>query len=109
MSVALSIQPRGGSAVAARVVPVATQDVFKRYWVPASEGLGLKWVPLFETGIPVGKDDVPDVLVELRALERWIQGNAPETVAVIGARLGGLIAELSGLGEELERVELFIG
>ena len=60
MSVALSIQPRGTSGAAARTVPVATQDVFKRYWLPGSEALGLKWVPLFETGIPLGKDDIPE-------------------------------------------------
>lgn len=109
MSVALSIQPRGGSGVAARVVPVATQDVFKRYWLPACERLGLTCVPLFETGIPVGEDDVQELLRELRVLDGWIRGNAPETVAVMGARLEGLIAELGGLLENLEQVELFIG
>jgi hypothetical protein len=109
MSVALSIRARGTSNAAPRIVPVATQEVFKRYWLPGSEALGLQWVPLFETGIPLGKDDVPVVLRELRALEARIQGNAPETVAVIAERLERLIAELSGLGESLEQVELFIG
>ena len=109
MSVALSIQPRGTSGAAARTVPVATQDVFKRYWLPGSEALGLKWVPLFETGIPLGKDDIPDVLQELRALHSWTRVQAPETGAMIGARLERLITELSALVESLEQVEVFIG
>jgi hypothetical protein len=109
MSVALSIQPRGTSAAAPRIVPVATQDVFKSYWVPASETLGLKWVPLFETGIPLAKEEVPDVLQELRALDDWIRRNAPETAALIGARLQRLIAELGALVESLEQVDVFIG
>jgi len=109
MSVALSIQPRGTAGAAPRIVPVATQDVFKRYWLPASEALGLQWVPLFETGIPLAKEDVPDVLQELRALDGWIRQSAPETAAVIGARLERLITELTGLAENLEQVEVFIG
>ena len=109
MSVALSIQPRGTSGAAPRIVPVATQEVFKRYWLPGSESLGLKWVPLFETGIPLAKEEVPDVLRELRALDDWTRLHAPETAAVIGARLERLIAELSALVESLEQVEVFIG
>ena len=109
MSVALSIQPRGTPGAAPRIVPVATQDIFQRYWLPGSEALGLQWVPLFETGIPLGKDDVPDVLQELRALDDWTRVHAPETAAVIGVRLEGLIAELSGLVGTLEQVEVFIG
>ena len=109
MSVALSIQPLGTPGAAPRIVPVATQDVFKRYWLPGSEALGLQWVPLFETGIPLAQDDVPDVLRELRALDDWTRVHAPDAAAVIGARLERLIAELSGVVGSSEQVKVFIG
>ena len=49
------------------------------------------------------------MLQELRALDGWIRQSAPETAAVIGARLERLITELTGLAESLEQVEAFIG
>jgi hypothetical protein len=109
MSVALSIQPRDTSASAARLVPVATEDVFKRHWLPGSEALGQKWVPLFETGIPVDAEDIPEVLAELRALQTWTREHAPASAAVIRERLERLILELTSLQENLEQAELFIG
>jgi len=109
MSVALSIQPRGVPLTAARYVPVATQDTFKRHWVPGCEALGLKWVPLFETGIPLEVVDLPVVLQELRVLESWTQQHAPESGALIAERLARLISELSALVGSLDGVELFIG
>jgi hypothetical protein len=90
-------------------VPVATEKVFRQYWPRASEALGLKWVPLFETGIPLDTADVPDVLAELCALQTWTEQSSPDCAQRIGARLQELIRELSALEGNLTQVELFIG
>lgn len=109
MSVALLIQPRGTDPEEARLVPIATQDVFKRHWLPACEALALRWVPMFETGIPLEPLDIPPVLTELRVLKRWAEQEAPEISDAIGERLDGLIAELVTLEEQAADVEVFIG
>ncbi len=42
-----------GPVLRASGVPIATHDVFRRFCTPACEALELRWVPLFETGIPL--------------------------------------------------------
>ena len=62
MSVALLIEHDDGRS---DLVPVATEAVFSTHWQPLSQALGLIWIPLFQTGIPVDATDVDDVLDEL--------------------------------------------
>ena len=50
------------------MLPVATEEVFERYWVPSSEQLGLEYVPLFQTGVRVTRDDLPLISQELDQL-----------------------------------------
>lgn len=102
MSVALMTKRRGDAG--SELTPVATQDVFVRRWLPGSRALGLRWVPMFETGTPVTADDIPDIVAELRALLTWMQRNAPEQEA----RLGGLLAALERLRDEPD-VDIYIG
>lgn len=52
-------------------VPVAAEAFFAECWEPASEALGLQWVPLFSTGVDVMKEDLPAVLDELARLIEW--------------------------------------
>lgn len=108
MAIELSIQPKGAGPEAARLVPVATLDGFRKDWLPSAHALKLFWVPLFETGAPVSTDDLPSVLSELKTLEAWIKDNQPDVAARIAKRLQDLISELEALQGD-ETVELYIG
>ena len=52
-------------------IPVANEDFFNKFWLPAAEELGLKWIPAFSAGMDVTKEDVPDILDELNELKKW--------------------------------------
>jgi hypothetical protein len=111
MSVALTIHKKGDDPGQGRYVPVATQSTFVAHWVPASQALGLYWVPQFENGIPVSGDDVPAILGELRALQQWLGRAPPVVVDAISERLQRLIEELSLVSKvpDLQEFEIFIG
>lgn len=108
MSIALSIQPRGTPTEEARLVPIATQDDFKSYWLPACDSLKLIWIPMFETGLPLRLEDIQDVLAELHKLKTWIEKHSPESSAVISSRIDRLISELSSI-EGRRDVEAYVG
>jgi len=86
MAIVLLVRPREGEEVEFDV-PVAPMSTFREYWLPACKVLGLKWIPMFETGIPVRVEDVPDVLEELRALDAWLEQPGNEAAPIIGERV----------------------
>jgi hypothetical protein len=94
MSVALLITMQDDPE-ARRLVPVATQQIFRDHWMRGCRDLGLRWVPQFETGIPLSKDDIPEVLEDLRVLRLWAKGaNVP---GWIQSRMDNLARELMSL------------
>jgi len=86
MAVVLLVRPSKEEGIEFDV-PVAPMSTFRELWLPACEVLGLKWVPQFETGIPVSVEDVPDVLEELRALKAWLDQPGNATAPIIGERV----------------------
>ena len=108
MAIDLLIQRRNQPMETGRVVPIATHDVFQRYWLPAVQALGLKFVPLFETGFPVSPDDLPDVLAELDTLSKWLEPHAHDEAKPILLRLQTLISELKALKDNNDTT-LYIG
>lgn len=108
MSVALLVTPRRGNSEASRLVPVATQDMFTTIWKPAAERLGLRWIPLFEGGTTVERDDLPDVLRELGVLRNWCVSSDSARELILG-RIERLIAELQQILSTNDDVEVFIG
>ena len=88
-----------------RLVPVATQAVFKSKWIPGAQELGLEWVDLMETGIDVTSENRNEVLKELRSLREWMQrrGEAYEL-----ERLDRLVAELGAIRFE-DGASAFVG
>lgn len=108
MSISLSIQNTQLGPENAREVPIATHEVFRNDWAPASLALGLIWIPLFEQGLPVSGDDLKDILAELHKLDSWLAANRPEVAARIAHRIGGLISTLEAL-ESVESMEIYIG
>jgi len=89
-------------------VPVATEEVFRAHWLPGARALGLVWLPMFETGVKLGTGDIPAVLEELRALERWLSANAPDSAALVKPRIARLIEVLESLPPLLDG-HAFIG
>ncbi|WP_437675556.1 hypothetical protein [Sorangium sp. So ce131] len=108
MSVVLLTMPRGGDATSAHLVPVAAQSTFREVWMPAAVTLGLQWVPLFETGIPVDRSDLPDVLRELETLRDYCRSSASLRETIL-ERLGRLIDELNKINSSDDDAEIFIG
>ena len=88
------------------MIPVATQEVFKTYWKQGAQVLGLRWVPLFETGIPVQEDDIADVVSELEKLANWArQSEVPDFVVTrIDVLIESLVEVRGSSG-----VDVFVG
>ncbi|MGK3993526.1 hypothetical protein [Sorangium sp. So ce1024] len=108
MSVVLMTTSRQGDTRSNRLVPVAAQSTFKELWIPAAEVLGLQWVPMFETGFPVERSDLPDVIRELEALRAWCVSSESHRKVIL-ERLDRLIDELNRISNSDDDVEIFIG
>jgi hypothetical protein len=109
MSVVLLVSPKAGAVLvddSSRTIPIATQETFRSYWKQGGQALGLRWVPMFETGTPVQPDDIPDVVLELRKLADWARrSNVPNPVV---SRMDELIAALLKV-QGSQDVDVFIG
>jgi hypothetical protein len=96
-----------------RMVPIATEDLFETYWLPASKLLKLKWIPAFQSGFRVEREDIPSILDELEMLKQLMTGHplpelAEGIVEHLATRIDRLIFELRNLQDELW-VEIYIG
>ena len=71
MTVAMGIRHRASGEY--EVVPVATNETFRRVWLPACERLGLTLVPLFDGGafFRLPPNLIPGVVSEVNALREW--------------------------------------
>ncbi|MBO7745883.1 hypothetical protein I8J29_16870 [Paenibacillus sp. MWE-103] len=109
MSISAFIPEPGSDAERLFHVPVATEAFFEDCWEPAAEELGLRWVPLFATGVELTKADVPEVLGELGRLRAWAERALDgDRLALLLARLGRLTEELPGAFER-EGAVVYIG
>ncbi|MDF2713501.1 MAG: hypothetical protein K0R28_426 [Paenibacillus sp.] len=76
-------------------VPVAAESFFAECWEPAVQALGLRWVPLFSTGVDVMKEDLPAVLDELARLKQWaLSRGGGERMEKLSSRIELLETEL---------------
>ena len=71
MSVALFLK-YGTPGREERLVPIATQQLFDKYWLPVSEEIGLQWIPIFRSGLPLNMEDIPFVTDELVRLREYM-------------------------------------
>lgn len=92
MSISLLI--KDATKAEQRLVPVATQAIFKSKWIPGAQELGLEWIDLMETGFDVTNENRKDVLEELRRLRAWMQPRG-ETCEL--ERLDRLVAEVEAI------------
>jgi hypothetical protein len=89
-------------------IPVASEQVFNELWIPASQELGLEFVPLFLGGVVIGKEELDDVLLELSKLKAWTMDQVQtEEINQMRSRIDRLIDELPKIVSSQTRV--FIG
>jgi len=87
-------------------LPLATQGAYSSEWVPVARELGLNWLPLFLTGIPVSVEDLASVVDELRRLRTVLAGD-PRKAAIV-ERLDFILERLRSVALD-EIAEVFIG
>lgn len=110
MSVAVVITFRNEGTTGPTYLPVATEEIFAAYWLPAAARLGLVWMPLFQSGTTVAIENFPSVRAEFEQM-RGHFARAPEDAAMIEhlrERSRWLSAELARLDPANIR-DLFIG
>jgi hypothetical protein len=107
MSIALLIEYQDSNKN--ELVPVATEESFKEYWLPAVSRLSLEWIPLFETGVPLAYEDIGDVCRELEMIITWMErSREPDVPAAVIYRARNLLEKLTILRARPE-CELYIG
>ncbi|SEO96990.1 hypothetical protein SAMN04488134_1271 [Amphibacillus marinus] len=91
-------------------IPVATEEVFSSYWLKASNELQLSWVPIFETGIVIEKEDMSVILRELGLVKKWIEKNVRDIDAKMDLekRLEYILETLPKAFAD-ENIKLYIG
>ncbi|RKH02103.1 hypothetical protein [Corallococcus carmarthensis] len=108
MSICILMKQRPESATSEELIPLASEEVFRRYWVPGCVALGLRWVPLFRTGVPLQKEDLGPVLTELRALRQWMEEQPDEGTVAVRSRLDEALMILERAAA-LPETDIFIG
>jgi|GEM_PF-1002661 len=113
MSVSLSISYKEASKKE-QLVPIATEKLFESYWQPIAIRLDSHWIPLFQTGLPVSNEDLPEIMGELRAMESWLcskiaANTSDEVYTHILKRLTTLIEKLDFANNNPDIQELYIG
>ena len=73
MSVALIVLEPKSIEYAHIYVPIATEDVFRRVWIPAVEKINAVWIPLFQIGVDITSEDFENVIQELISLREWVR------------------------------------
>ena len=95
MTVAVLIERPDGTSDG---IPVATEAAFEALWKPGIEALGLRWLPHFQTGLPLDPDDWPEISDELEKLRQWAAASlAEEEAAYVIRRIERLLLELPAL------------
>lgn len=76
------------------VVPVATSDIFRVWWLPACGHLGLELVAHFHDGAltEVAHEDGPRIAAELDTLRAWASSE-PERDFMV-SRIDGILSAL---------------
>jgi len=87
-------------------IPVATEGTYGIEWAATAEKLGLRWLPLFQSGISVDVANLPAVVDEFRQLRTALVGNPRKAPTV--ERLDFILAALEQIDAD-EIADIFIG
>lgn len=56
-------------------IPISTEKIFEDYWNPIIEQLDLRWAKYFQIGVEIEKQNLDEVIKELKKIENWIIKN----------------------------------
>jgi hypothetical protein len=107
MSVALLISKKHDRRDS-NLIPVATQDVFHEVWIPPCQALGLKYLPMFETGTALEQEDLDCVIEELGRLKEHFESTSNELTKHIVSRIELLASSLNDVKGRPD-LEIWIG
>ena len=109
MSVAVYINDPINEEESNLYIPIASENFFLSCWKPACQALDLKWIPLFNIGIDVTQEHLPEIISELKKLKDWSEQNLDsEEYGQIGERIELLIGKFPSIFKRND-VSLFIG
>jgi hypothetical protein len=104
MSVALLIKnPLLGTS---SLVPIAGEITFRESWLATAAALGLKWLPLFQTGQSVPLEFLPEVIDEFESIERAFRNSG---LLALAGRAEGAYHALRVVLNDSPGAEVFIG
>lgn len=108
MSISLLVSGKGIPETEWKNIPVATEAIFEKKWLPVSQELKLKYIPLFQVGFDIDAGILPDVLRELHLLKAKITENSVgNEVSELNERVENLIIFLPDFVKKYQTV--FIG
>lgn len=62
------------------LIPLATESTFQTFWKTASTEIGLQWIPLFEYGITIEKQDYEVIKEEILLFKKWLENQNIELI-----------------------------
>lgn len=101
MSVALMISNPITDEEDKYYIPISTEKTFEDYWNPIIEQLNLRWAKYFQIGVEIEKQNLDEVIKELKEIENWIITNW--ITKYVNTKISNEIREL--MLERLENLE----
>ncbi|WP_054532632.1 hypothetical protein [Herpetosiphon geysericola] len=96
MSIALLITSADGKDT---LFPIATEAIFSSYWLPIIEEHNLQFLRLFQTGLPVEKEDIPYILDEIKIFRNNLSKTGQQS-SIINERLDAINEQLQLLVDQ---------
>jgi len=105
MSVALLVPELEGSPE--RIVPIATDELYSREWMPVADRLGLTWLKRFHLGVSVGRADLDEAIGEFLSAGRTFAADGKHH---LGERASVVVETLRDLARtDTPNLSVFIG
>ncbi len=112
MTIALSIDNPISKNEKEIYIPISTENFFIKTWLPIIEKYNLKWVPLFQSGIFITKDDSKYVQKEINLLIEYCK-----TLSILSeqennhllTRLIRLKSEISHIFNIRQNITIYVG
>lgn len=87
-------------------MPIAAESAFQDGWFVPAAALGLKWLPLFQSGQSVPFESLSEVIDEFETIERAFRSSGSFALA---ERAAGACHALRAILNETPDAEVFIG
>ena len=96
----LSIGVRIPIEEAEQEFPLASSEMFKRFWLPGAVALNLQWVKQFDA-CQLRPDNLIPITNELRQLREWLYETQPaDTARALAERIDRVLPALESLKDE---------